>query len=174
MGENPKTKKKETTLVIDWGVEPGQQSAKPKWDEWKGGKSGKLLRRIIMNLLVECGEQIKPFADGPMVRALKIDLVEAEFFKSYRTVGETEKAKKDAKRKAFQRALDKADDKIITREVGGTDYVWLSQKGPGETAAGSGPKAIRCPHCPRINPPDAVVCLECGAQLQEEGEPGPA
>jgi len=110
-----------------------------------------------------------------MVRALKTDLVEAEFFKSYRTSGETEKAKKDAKRKAFQRALDAASDKIITREVGGTDYVWLSKPGPGETVgAGRGKHGlIHCQQCGAVNPPDAVVCTGCKAQLQEE-EPGPA
>ena len=94
-----------------------------------------------MNLLVDCGEQIRPFADGPMVRALKLKLVEDEFSKSYATTGETEADKKAAKRKALKRALDSAGDKIITREIGNDEYIWLSQKGPGETAgvtAGAG------------------------------------
>jgi hypothetical protein len=95
----------------------------------------KLLRRIIMNLLVDCGEQIRPFADGPLVRALKAKLVEAEFHKAYLTTGETEAIKKQAKRMAFRRAIDSTGDKIVTREIG-TDYIWLSQAGPGETAAG--------------------------------------
>ena len=175
MGLNPKTEKMETTLVIDWGEAEQPGTAKPKRNEWGNTKGAKVLRKIIMELLVECGEEIMPFANGPMVRALKTDLVEAEFFKSYRTSGETEKAKKDAKRKAFQRALDAASDKIITREVGGTDYVWLSKPGPGETVgAGRGKHGlIHCQQCGAVNPPDAVVCTGCKAQLQEE-EPGPA
>jgi hypothetical protein len=39
---------------------------------------------------------------------------------------------------AFQRAINSAGDKVVTREVGGIDYIWLSQAGPGETVAGRG------------------------------------
>src|SRR6516225_5437390 len=56
MGVNPKTGKMETTLVIEWG-DTGQPTA-PKKDDWGRGKAAKLLRRIIMSLLVDCGEQI--------------------------------------------------------------------------------------------------------------------
>jgi hypothetical protein len=131
MGANPQTNKMETTLVIDWGEEPSA-AAKPKKDDWGRGKAIKLLRRIIMTMLADCGEQIRPFADGPMVRALKFALVEQEFHKAYVTTGESEADKKEARRKALRRALDAADDKIATREINGTDYVWLPQPGPGE------------------------------------------
>lgn len=134
MGRNPKTGKMETTLVINW-EEAGQARA-PKKDDWGRSKAVKLLRRIVMNLLVDCGEQIRPFADGPLVRALKVKLVETEFHKAYLTTGETEAIKKQAKRMAFRRAIDSTGDKIVTREVGGVDYIWLSQAGPGETVAG--------------------------------------
>ena len=136
MGLNPKTGKMETTLVINW-EEAGQARA-PKKDDWGRSKAVKLLRRTIMNLLVDCGEQIRPFADGPLVRALKVRLVETEFHKAYLTTGETEAIKKQAKRMAFRRAIDSTGDKIVTREVGGVDYIWLSQAGPGETVAGRG------------------------------------
>jgi hypothetical protein len=138
MGLNPKTGKMETTLVIDWGGET-EQSAKPKWNEWGRGNAVKLLRKIIMELLADCGEQIRPFADGPMVRALKLELVAAEFFKRYVAHGADEKAKKHAKRAAFSRAIAAAGDKITGREIGGVDYIWLSQKGPGETAGATAP-----------------------------------
>jgi hypothetical protein len=133
MGLNTKTNKMETTLVIEW-EDAGQASA-PKKDDWGRGKAVKLLRRIIMSLLVDCGEEIKPFADGPMVRTLKLDLVAAEFFKHYVTTGEDDKAKKHAKRTAFKRALDDAGDKITGREIGGVDYIWLSQPGEATHAA---------------------------------------
>jgi hypothetical protein len=151
MGKNPKTKKMETTLVIDWGDDGQQPTAKPKWNEWGRSNAVKLLRRTIMELLVDCGEQIRPFADGPMVRALKLELVAAEFSKRYVAQhGGDEKAKKNAKRMAFNRALDAAGDKITGREIGGIDYIWLSKPGPGEAGGGAGPKPT------------------------EEGEPGPA
>src|SRR5262249_10887949 len=95
MGLNPKTGKMETTLVIDW-THAGQP-ATPKKDNWGRSKGVKLLRRIITNLLSDCGEQIKPFADGPLVQALKLKLVENEFFKSYATTGDTNETKKKAK-----------------------------------------------------------------------------
>jgi AAA domain-containing protein/DNA primase RepB-like protein len=133
MGVNPKTGKMETTLVIDW--EETGQARTPKRDDWGRGKAVKLLRRIIMNQLVDCGEQIKPWADGPLVRALKVKLVETEFHKAYLTTGETDMDKRHAKRMAFQRAVNAAGDKVVTREVGGVDYIWLSQAGPGETVA---------------------------------------
>jgi hypothetical protein len=138
MGVNPKTGKTETTLVIDWG-DAGKYTA-PKKDDWGRGRGVKLLRRTIMSLLVDCGEQIKPFADGPLVRALKLKLVEDEFFKSYATTGETDADKKAAKRVAFKRALEQAGDKVVTREVGGVDYVWLAHAGPADKM-GAGPAA---------------------------------
>ena len=140
MGLNPKTGKMETTLVIDWGDDGQQPTAKPKWNEWGRSNAVKLLRRTIMELLVDCGEQVRPFADGPMVRALKLELVAAEFSKRYVAQGDTEKAKKNAKRMAFNRAMDAAGDKITGREIGGIDYIWLSKPGPGEAGGGAGPK----------------------------------
>jgi hypothetical protein len=140
MGLNSKTGKMETTLVIDWGGDAGQ-TAKPKWNECGRGRGVKLLRRIIMEQLVDCGEQIMPLPNGPMVRALKLKLVEGEYFKSYATPTDTdEAAKRQAKRMAFRRALEQAGDKVVTREIGDIDYIWLSQKGPGETAAATKPQ----------------------------------
>jgi hypothetical protein len=133
------------TLVIDW-PKPGDDApiiAKDdNWGKSKGGKGLKLLRRILMQLLADCGEWIKPFADGPTVRVLKLNLIETEFMKTYATTGETEKNKQRAKRTALQRALDDAGDKIVTREIGGQEYVWLSQSGPGEKP----PSGQSCAH----------------------------
>jgi hypothetical protein len=85
MGLNPKTGKMETTLVVNW--EETGQARTPKKDDWGRSKGVKILRRTIMNLLVDCGEQIKPWSDGPAVRALKVKLVESEFHKAYLTTG---------------------------------------------------------------------------------------
>ena len=53
----------------------------------------------------------------------------AEFFKAHFADGETETAKRNAKRMAFQRAVESAADKdvITIREIGGEAYVWLSR-----------------------------------------------
>ena len=114
-----------TTLVLDWGVTA--EPPKGRKDNWgKGG--GKLLRQIVMGLLAECGVDLKPFADGPMVKALEVERVRAEFFKRRYTEGDSEKAKRQAKRMAFQRAMEAAVDRgvIATREVEGVEYVWLT------------------------------------------------
>jgi hypothetical protein len=139
MGKDPKTEKPITTLVIDWS-EGEEATPKPAKEEWGGGKAIKLLRRIIMDLLADCGEQIKPFADGPMVRALKTSLVGTEFRKTYFTDGTTERNKQNAKRMAFQRAVQEAQDSkiITTREIGGQDYVWLNKTGPDKTTKPTG------------------------------------
>jgi hypothetical protein len=113
-----------TTLVLDWGATA--EPPKGRKDDWgKGG--GKLLRQIIMSLLADRGIDLRPFTDGPVVKALKVDHVRAEFFKRRGAEGETEEARHRAKRVAFRRALDAAVDRgvIATREVEESEYVWL-------------------------------------------------
>src|SRR5262249_3374044 len=94
-------------------------------DDWGKSKTVKRLRGIIMAMLAEQGIDLRPWADGPSVRALRADLVKAEFFKTHFADGETEKARQHARRMAFKRALAAADKAIVTREVGGVQYVWL-------------------------------------------------
>jgi hypothetical protein len=114
-----------TTLVLDWGktAEP----PKDRKDDWgKGG--GKLLRQIVMTLLAECGVDLRPFADGPMVKALDIELVRSEFFKRRHAEGDSKDAVRRAKRMAFNRAIEAAVSRgvIATREVDEVEYVWLT------------------------------------------------
>src|SRR5262245_36907312 len=94
-------------------------------DDWGKSKTVKRLRGIIMAMLAEQGTDLRPFADGPMVRVLKVEQVRTEFFKTHFADGDTEKAKQNAKRMAFKRALAAADKAIVTREVSGVEYVWL-------------------------------------------------
>jgi hypothetical protein len=114
-----------TTLVLDWGeAAPTAKTTK----DWGRGKGIKALRRIIMTLLVDQGANLHPFADGPRVRALKLDLVRTEFIKSWPADGDTEKARRDAKSLACRRAIEAATDKgvITVRELDGEEYVWLA------------------------------------------------
>jgi len=122
----------EQTLIIEWEASAAPHAA--KGDDWGRGKGIRLLRRIIMTLLPEAGVDIRPFPDGPMVRALKVEVVQAEFSKSYYGGGETPGAKRRARWAAFQRAMNDAADRemIVTREIGGEDYVWLAQRGKAE------------------------------------------
>ena len=72
-----------TTLVLDWGKTDPTAAAKPGADDWGKGKGVKLLRRIVMNLLINQGIDLKPGADKPTVRALTVELVRTEFFKEH-------------------------------------------------------------------------------------------
>jgi hypothetical protein len=118
-----------TTLVLDWGAkdEPPAKS-KDQEEEWGTNKSVKQLRQTIMALLAECGVEIRPWADGPMVRALRLDLVRGEFRKGYYVGSDSRRKDLEAKRKAFKRAIDIATERkvIVTREIGEEEFVWLA------------------------------------------------
>src|SRR5262249_12629320 len=129
-------------LVIDWDHHTTAQTTKKK-DEWGRSKGVKLLRRTILTLLPDCGEQIKPFANGPTVRALKLNLVEAEFLKSYAATADTEKAKKPAKQKPPRRPVAAAGNKLPPRKLGGVDYIGLVNPPPAETET-----AVKSPRRP--------------------------
>ena len=81
-----------------------------------------------------------PFGnEGPEVSA-PFDKVRAEFMAAYPAEGDA-KAKAEAKKKAFSRALKQARDKelICSREIGGIDYLWLVEKdGPRKNTTGGG------------------------------------
>lgn len=119
--------KRETTLVLDWGgVAEPPKTAK---NDWGKGKGVKLLRRIIMSMLVDQGIELKPWADGPTVRALKVEQIKVEFFKGHHADGDTAEARKNAKRMAFNRAIEGAADKdvVVIREINGEEYAWLAR-----------------------------------------------
>jgi hypothetical protein len=130
-----------SSCVIVAGEGPAAARAVASKDDWGTSKTVKRLRGIIMAMLAEQGTDLRPWADGPMVRALRIDLAKAEFFKTHYTDGETEKAKQNAKRMAFKRALAAAEKAIVTREVGGVQYVWLRSAQAGAQAGTARPAA---------------------------------
>ena len=118
-----------TTLVLDWGKTNPTAAAKPGADDWGKGKGVKLLRRIVMNLLINQGIDLKPAADEPTVRAISVELVRVEFLKAHYADPEGGKAKQQhAKRVAFKRALDAATDNgaLTVRDINGQDYAWVT------------------------------------------------
>ena len=117
----------ETTLVIDW-LQADQVAPAAKPDRW--GKALRLLRQTLMNVLVNHGAEQQPWPDGPTVRAADIEIVRAEFYKSYPAHGD-EKAKQQVRKKGFQRAIKDAQAKglIGVRDIGAATYVWLATRG---------------------------------------------
>jgi len=83
--------------------------------------------RTIMTLLADCGVEIKPFADGPIVRALDEELVRAEFCKSYIADGDSEEKRAETRRKAFKRAIKDAQSRSLVgaRLINTVTFVWL-------------------------------------------------
>jgi hypothetical protein len=61
------------------------------------------------------------------VRAVNLELVRAEFYKSYPATGD-EKAKNDTRRQALHRALKDAIGRglIASRDIGSITYVWMA------------------------------------------------
>jgi hypothetical protein len=111
-----------TATVIDW--EATQQA--PRGDaRWT--KSMQLLRRILGTTLVDCGQNVRPFPDGPSVRACDVEAARAEFYRQYPADG-TEKQKADARRQAFNRSINAAQARglVASREVEGVQLIWLA------------------------------------------------
>jgi len=116
------------TLTIRWTGAAAAAKTKKKDDPW-AAKSLRLLHQTILNVLVDHGSQQRPFPNGPTVKAVDLEIVRAEFCKSYPATGD-EAAKAEARRKAFSRAIGTADHKrlIGTRDIQGVTFIWLAQK----------------------------------------------
>jgi hypothetical protein len=118
-----------TSLVINWGAPIEPNTAKTKTTGWS--KSLRLLQRALMNVLVDHGHDCAPFADGPTVRAVDIEIVRSEFYKSMVSDGDAA-TKQAAKRQAFNRAVRDAQERSLigVREVKDKTLVWLTTTPP--------------------------------------------
>jgi AAA domain/Bifunctional DNA primase/polymerase, N-terminal len=122
----------ESTLVIDWGKEPAPKREFKSTKGWNK-KSLRLLRVTIMGLLADCGREIRPWFDGPLVRALDLELVRGQFYKGYPAAEATDVGDKtSARRRAFARAIAEAEalGLIKTWEVDARVCVWLTVPTP--------------------------------------------
>jgi hypothetical protein len=117
----------EKTLTIRWTAAPTPK-AKKKDNPW-AAKSLRHLHQALTNALADYGSQQRPYPDGPLVRAVDIELVRTEFHKTYPATGD-EAAKKEARKKAFNRAIGTADHKSLigTRDIGSITFIWFAQE----------------------------------------------
>jgi AAA domain len=114
-----------TSLVIDWSEvrHPAPGAGDTRWS-----KSLRLLRAVLMDILAsDAASEQRPFADGPIVRAVDLELVRGEFYRRYPADGDS-RSKKAARRTAFNRAITRAQDQGLVgiREIGATTFVWLA------------------------------------------------
>ena len=90
------------------------------------------------NRIIDHGKPMRPYGGNDpqgrrlTVRAVALDTVRFEFVAAYPAEGGDAKAKRDAKQKAFKRALEQARERelIGSREIGGIDYLWLVEAAP--------------------------------------------
>jgi AAA domain len=117
-----------TSLVLDWQEKAERPEAAAADKRWP--KSARLLQRLLMTVLADAGQDIRPFADGPMVRACDVKLVRSEFYRQL-VVDGTDKQKGEARRQAFHRAVKDAQlgNFIATREVNDKQLIWLTGQG---------------------------------------------
>jgi hypothetical protein len=130
----------ENTLAIDWHAAADQTPppTSKRTDGW-AKKSLRLLRQMLMNVLVDCGKEIRPWANGPMVRAVDLELVRGQFYRGYPAAEATdEKSKASARRQAFGRAINdaKASNLIGSWVIEGVTYIWLLDPTPAQGEMG--------------------------------------
>jgi hypothetical protein len=111
-----------TAPVIDWQATQQTAQADARWTP-----SMQVLRRVLMTTLADCGQNVRPFLDGPEVRACDMELVRREFYRQYPANG-TDRQKADARRKAFSRSVTETTARglVATREVDGVQLIWLA------------------------------------------------
>jgi hypothetical protein len=82
-----------------------------------------------MTLLADVGTDIIPFADGPKVRAIRSEIVRAEFYKQYPTTDADPKKRQEARKKAYQRVIRAAQQRelLSVRELDGVEWLWLTE-----------------------------------------------
>jgi hypothetical protein len=104
-----------------WLAEPiADETAtmRPAKREWTS-KALRLLKRSIENALVDTGHEVRPYNDGPLVRAVDKQFVRAEFIKHHTADDDT------TKRRTFNRAVEDAQDKHLIGICATTDEVQL-------------------------------------------------
>ena len=118
-----------TSLIVQWGAK-GKQEPERR-EHWS--RSLRLLRQALMNVLVDHGREQRPFADGPLVRAVDIEIVRQEFYRSYPAEGDAA-AKQAIRQKAFRRAVIAAQEQNLVgvREVDSLTLVWLINRQEGD------------------------------------------
>src|SRR5262249_8669881 len=113
-------------------------SIRPKEQDAGWAKSLRLLRQALMNTLVDHGKDTQPWPDIPVVRAVSVEIVRSEFYRSYLADGDTPNAKKAARQKAFRRAVTDAQARGLVGlcNIEGEAVMWLARPkdGPAQNA----------------------------------------
>ena len=141
-----------TSLVDPIGAarDNRQPERRQRW-----AKSLRLLRQALMNVLVDYGREQRPFADGPLVRAVDIETVRQEFYRSYPAEGDGGKTGRPAKSVSPSRYCRAGTKSRRRARVDGLTLARLINPQGGETQkmrpfSGRTTRTTRdkCPGCP--------------------------
>ena len=131
------TGRAQTTLVIEWKTEGA--AVKKTADPWP--RNMVVFREALFDAIAEQGSDQRPFPDdeggGPVVRAIDTELVRNGFYKRYPATGDTEEKRAEARKKAYQRNVTRAQERqlIGVALIGQTTFLWISKPADGGTAA---------------------------------------
>jgi hypothetical protein len=129
------------TLTIVWGQEKASAGATAGQPVWP--KHLQIFHQALTEALISDGKELRLGVDGPVVKAVDRERVRAEFYRIYPVEGDTEDKKQEARRKAYNRKFNDAQERrLIGVWVDGkrTD-VWLVARGPAADSRGSNYKA---------------------------------
>ncbi|HZR74554.1 AAA family ATPase [Bradyrhizobium sp.] len=110
------------SLVVVPG-EPGQSVTRTKRGK-ADARSVILLREAAAEAADTTGQDIRVRTDGPIVRAVEVRNVRAEFYRRYVTDEEDSKKAAEARQKAFRRLLDKLPPDLATATQDGREWLW--------------------------------------------------
>jgi hypothetical protein len=121
-----------STCIVEWKTDrvpaQGPTAARERWP-----KSLRVFRAAVEISITNHGKPMRPYGGNDLfkdadvtVKAVALDTVRFEFVAAYPAQGDA-KAKREAKQKAFTRALAQARERelIGSREISGIDYLWL-------------------------------------------------
>jgi CheY-like chemotaxis protein len=110
-----------TAIALSWN-EPAQTKAGTPEERWP--KSLRLLRRILVSALSAGGQEIQ--GSENIVRAVRVDVIRLDFYRQHWSEG-SEEQRKEARRKAFYRALKEAQSRNLIGccEIDEVQWVWL-------------------------------------------------
>ncbi len=117
-----------TTLTIAWKAPAAHADTAAPKDGW-ASKAMRPLRQAIVSALDDHGRVVSPYNDDFAVKAVDVERVREEFYRSIVADGDREQ-KQDTRRKAFKRAIEAARDRSLIgiREVSEVMYVWLAKE----------------------------------------------
>jgi hypothetical protein len=116
----------QTTLVIEWKTEGA--AVKKTLDPWPRNMG--VFREALFDAIDEQGGDRRPFPDdeggGPIVRAVDTEAVRSAFHKRYPATGDTEEKRQEARKKAYQRSVARAQERklIGVAVIGPTTFLW--------------------------------------------------